>query len=477
MMEELGEILKRLDTGNTSGERLDTGSISGDSGELHDVQPDQQVEPCERCGGRGWYTPDVPVGHSDFGRVFNCYCQQRRLDEERHTRLLRYSNLASLTRFTFESLNAQGPSDDPESQKLFGQAQEAALEFAESPSGWLELHGPHGTGKTHLAAAIGNRCIERGHVVLFVHVPDLLDHLRASFGPSSEVSYSDLFEQVRTTPLLVLDGLGSHSTTAWAQEKLRQIVNHRYDAQLPTVVTTSGPPEEMDEYILSRLRTPGMGRLLELRSPNADSGYTLGRIEPQMLARMTFDTFEVRGNNPNASQRASLEAAYQAAKNFAADPDGWLTLSGETGIGKTHLAVAICAEHSRKGNPFFCVFVPDLLDHLRYTFTPDSRMTYDRVFDDVKNTPLLVLDDLGRERTSEWALEKLYQIIVHRHNARLPTVITSSLSFQDDLDPITSRVQDPSLSQVVPIDAPDYRNKKRAPQMRRRAAPKRRADR
>ena len=56
----------------------------------------------------------------------------------------------------------------------------------------------------------------------------------------------------------------------------------------------------------------------------------------------------------------------------------------------------------------------------------------------------------------------LYQIIVHRHNSRLPTIITSMLDFKDELDPITSRVQDGYISQVIPIKAPDYRNKKKS---------------
>ena len=90
------------------------------------------------------------------------------------------------------------------------------------------------------------------------------------------------------------------------------------------------------------------------------------------------------------------------------------------------------------------------------------QVQYDTLFDEVKNANLLILDDLGKERSSSWAIEKLYQIIVHRHNSRLPTIITSMLDFKDELDPITSRVQDGYISQVVPIKAPDYRNKKKS---------------
>jgi DNA replication protein DnaC len=108
-------------------------------------------------------------------------------------------------------------------------------------------------------------------------------------------------------------------------------------------------------------------------------------------------------------------------------------------------------------------FVPELMDYLRYTFGPDSPVTYDRVFEEVKNTRLLILDDFGKEQGSTWAAEKLYQIIVNRHNARLPTVITSMMEFSDNLDPIASRIQDPSVSQLIRMEAPDYRKKGRRP--------------
>lgn len=454
-MEDLGGILRRLGTRSTSGARPPDSTAD-------------RLPPCPNCGGRGWLAIDVPVEHPDFGQVITCECQQRDMQADQHERLLRYSNLGELARFTFDLLKPEGLTDDPESIKTFRNAYRESEEFCASPLGWLAIIGPHGSGKTHMAAAIGNRLIDNGHVVFFAHVPDLLDHLRATFGPTSDVAYSELFDQVRTTPLLILDGLGSHSTTPWAEEKLRQIINQRYNAELPTVITTASHLDQLDELIASRLRAPGFGRVLELRSRTPEPASRLGHIEPQMLQRMTFDTFDARGNNPNTGQRASLEAALNAAKNFAADPDGWLTLSGPTGVGKTHLAVAISATRIATGAPVMFTFVPELMDYLRYTFGPESPVTYDRVFEEVKNTHLLILDDLGKEQSSAWAVEKLYQIIVHRHNARLPTVITSMMEFGDNLDPITSRIQDPSVSQLIRLNAPDYRNKQRRPTVRQR---------
>ena len=462
-MENLRDILRRLDT---------TRSISSDQPPL-DVAYDngEPGDSCVICGGRGWFTRDVPAGDPEFGQVVTCHCQQERLEEERSARLLRYSNLGYLSRFTFETLDLRYWADEPEGQRLFNEAHRAAANYADTREGWLVFVGPNGSGKTHLAAAIANSCIDNGHPAFFVNVPDLLDHLRSAFGPASDVSYSDLFDQVKSAPLLILDGLTGRSATPWAQEKLQQIVNHRFNGRMPTVITTASQLSDLDSYISSRLQTPGMGQVVEVQRRNAEPVSDLGRIEPEMLSRMTFDTFDVRGNNPSAKQRETLAGAYQAAKNFAADPDGWLTLFGETGVGKTHLAVAAAVEQLRMGQTVFFAFVPELLDYLRYTFTPDSRVTYDQVFDEVKNTHLLVLDDLGQEHSSPWAEEKLYQIIVHRHNTRLPTIITSRLGFTQQAGPISSRVRDPRVGLLVNIDAPDYRIRERSNRVKKATAP------
>ena len=69
---------------------------------------------------------------------------------------------------------------------------------------------------------------------------------------------------------------------------------------------------------------------------------------------------------------------------------------------------------------------------------------------------------------SPGAEEKLYQIIVHRHNARLPTVVTSMKDFTEDRGPIGSRVQDHSAGEMIRIDATDYRKKERGTPRTRR---------
>jgi DNA replication protein DnaC len=68
------------------------------------------------------------------------------------------------------------------------------------------------------------------------------------------VSYDLRFDEIRTTPLLILDDLGTQSTTPWVREKLYQLFNYRYIAELPTVITTSDREEDIDPRLLSRLQ-------------------------------------------------------------------------------------------------------------------------------------------------------------------------------------------------------------------------------
>lgn len=428
--------------------------------DLHDSEEEEPDPPaCTICSDFGWVRVEVPVGHPYFGKVIPCRCQQRDDDPSRLARLQRYSNMGPLTRLNFQATRLEGRSTDPEERELFHRAYERALAFAEDPRGWLVFSGPSGCGKTHLAAAIANRVVERGQPVFFVFVPDLLDHLRSTFTPSSEVSYDQFFEQVRSTPFLVLDDLGGHSSTPWAQEKLYQILNHRYTAQMPTVITLSLPLGELDPRWQTRLGDTELVTTCSLGARGTVGPLSQwGMVEPELRRRMTFESFDVRGNRANYPQRQSLEAALKAAVNFARDPEGWLVFLGPTGCGKTHLSVAIANERLKLGQDVRYFLVADLLDRLRDAFSPDSTVSYYGLFEQVRAADLLILEGFGIHHATPWAMEKLHQLLIHRYDARLPTVITASeLSEEKRTDPINSRLQDTTVGSVIPIDAPDYR--------------------
>jgi len=417
--------------------------------------------------GTGWISKRVPLGHPDFGEAFPCRCQNTEDSSTRAAALVRYSNLGPLVRITFDTTRSDGPLPDVGSRQLFKTALDAATEFAENPTGWLTLTGPSGCGKTHLAVAIANRCIERGQTTFFIVVADLLDHLRSSYSPDNPVTYDELFDQVREVPLLILDDLGVQSTTPWAAEKLFQILNHRFNAVLPTVVTVRGPIDHLEEGLRSRIESAeGFSQVLHLGRYNTRLARRIGDIPQEMQRRMTFSSFDTRGGrNASRKDQESLQRAKQAAETFAVEPEGWLLFTGPRGSGKTHLAVAVGSESLRRGRPVFFAFVPSLLDHLRSTFSPDSPIGYDELFEQIKTVPLLILDDLGAESSTPWAEDKLYQIVVHRHEARLPTVITNAFSSIEELEEtkprIASRLVDSLVVDWEPISAPNYRDQSR----------------
>ncbi len=212
---------------------------------------DSQV--CPRCKGAGYTRKDAPYGHPDFGKIEKCVCKLAAEREKRKQVLLCFSQLAPLAEKTFASFNRLVPGTQ--------EAYAAAWEYAHRPDGWLLLIGTNGCGKTHLAAAVANMLLEQDRAVLFTTVPDLLDYLRAAYAPTSAVPYDSLYISMREVDVLVLDDLGAQQTTPWAEEKLFQLINHRYVCRSPTIITTNHIRlYSINERIRSRLLDAGLVR-------------------------------------------------------------------------------------------------------------------------------------------------------------------------------------------------------------------------
>lgn len=437
--------------------------------ERHSARPSKRPAPplmdstCPRCGGVGFVVLDLPMSHPDFGRAVPCACRQQERMEKRVRALQERSSLSTLQRLTFDTFIPEPSHLPPSIAYNVHRAYDTCKYYAQEPEGWLVITGTYGCGKTHLAAAIANARVAMGEPAIFMVIPDLLDHLRSTYNPQSAMRYDDLFEQLRNTPLLILDDLGTQSSTQWAQEKLFQLLNHRYIARLPTVITTNQRIDELEPRLRSRLHDPNLVTVFAIVAPDFRTGKNPSQTTLSTLhlhQDKSFENFDMRRDDLSATEYVNLQEIANRCKHFADSPQGWLVLAGTHGCGKTHLAAAIAnqvmARNEHDTEAMFVV-VPDLLDHLRSAFSPQSTMSYDRLFDAVKNAPILVLDDLGTESATPWAKEKLFQLLNYRYSALLPTVITTS-STPNEIEPwLRIRMFDTSRCQFCGIDATAFR--------------------
>ena len=135
-----------------------------------------------------------------------------------------------------------------------------------------------------------------------------------------------------------------------------------------------------------------------------------------------FENFEVNSNN---------KKVYQSLKNYSeklvneVERKG-LILVGNNGVGKTHLACSIANELIKNGIPIIYGTLINLLAELKNTYDVYNNISEMKIIKLYEKVDLLIIDDLGKEKPSEWGLEKLFTIINSRYENNLPVIITTN---------------------------------------------------
>lgn len=153
-------------------------------------------------------------------------------------------------------------------------------------------------------------------------------------------------------------------------------------------------------------------------------------IKRRFLNR-TFENFEIDDENRDAF--TSTKAYLENFQKFKKAGEG-IYYSGTFGTGKTHLAVSLAQELINQGVPVICMTAIDLLAEIRRTYDKNRNVSEYEILQAYKDVDLLVIDDLGKEYCSDWAITMLYDILNDRYEQCLPTVITTNYSDDDLVD-------------------------------------------
>ncbi len=158
-----------------------------------------------------------------------------------------------------------------------------------------------------------------------------------------------------------------------------------------------------------------------------DHRVTAARI-PRRYEACVLDSFEVDTPGADPSLKKALKTARKFVEGYPVETGGLgLLLTGTIGTGKTHLAVGVLLAliEQRGVNALFCDY-RELLKEIQHSWNPQVNSTELGVLKPVFEAEVLVLDELGAQKPTDWVWDTVALILNTRYNDKLTTIITTN---------------------------------------------------
>ena len=242
--------------------KAEEGDYYGDDGLLY----------CGKCHTPKQGRYKMPWG--DVTPMLLCKCQSEKRDKEEAERKHRefQESIKKMRQYGFPESDMQGwtfEKADGSNEKLIGAGKKYVEHFSEfyKQGKGLLLFGTVGTGKTYLSACIANALIDKGHPVLMTNFARIANTVSGMYEGKQEY-----YDSLNRYHLLILDDLSAERKTEYMQEIVFNVIDSRYRAGLPMIVTTNLTSEELKHPSdIAYQRT--FSRLLEMCLPIKVEGY------------------------------------------------------------------------------------------------------------------------------------------------------------------------------------------------------------
>ena len=174
----------------------------------------------------------------------------------------------------------------------------------------------------------------------------------------------------------------------------------------------------------------------------------------ERFLQRTFETFLTE----TAEQKKTKSVAQAYARTFdvnlpkRGEPlpgrNGFI-ITGTKGTGKTHIAAAIANDLLNRGTSVICMTERNLFDKIRRTYSREEQSDESAVRGIYERVPLLIIDDLGKEKASEWTLATLYAIIDGRYDRAMPLIITTNYDTKSLVEKLTPAGTDKTTAEAI----------------------------